>query len=209
MRHSTILKRSAEAETDDGAGVGADGEKLADAQAELEAMKARLEAMESEQRVKDPQATVERGDSGAAPSAEEASREEADARSVYVGNVDYGCTPEELQQHFQGCGTVNRVTILADKFGSPKGFAYIEFLEAEAVSSAALLEGSELRGRQIKVSPKRTNVPGMKMRGRGRGGFAPRGRGGFYGGRGFRGGYGGYGYAPRGRGRGRGYWTPY
>ena len=47
------------------------------------------------------QATVERGDSGAVPSAEEASREEADARSVYVGNVDYGCTPEELQQHFQ------------------------------------------------------------------------------------------------------------
>ena len=33
----------------------------------------------------------------------------------------------------------------------PQGFAYIEFLEAEAVSSAALLEGSELRGRQIKV----------------------------------------------------------
>ncbi len=32
-----------------------------------------------------------------------------------------------------------------------QGFAYIEFLEAEAVSSAALLEGSELRGRQIKV----------------------------------------------------------
>jgi len=31
---------------------------------------------------------------------------------VYVGNVDYSCTPEELQMHFQSCGTVNRVTIL-------------------------------------------------------------------------------------------------
>jgi hypothetical protein len=32
---------------------------------------------------------------------DQASREEADSRSVYVGNVDYACTPEELQQHFQ------------------------------------------------------------------------------------------------------------
>ncbi len=49
-----------------------------------------------------------------------AAREEADNRSIYVGQVDYSCTPEELQQHFQGCGTVNRVTILTDKFGNPK-----------------------------------------------------------------------------------------
>ena len=32
---------------------------------------------------------------------EQAAKEEADARSVYVGNVDYECTPEELQMHFQ------------------------------------------------------------------------------------------------------------
>ncbi|GMP23817.1 hypothetical protein CsSME_00001287 [Camellia sinensis var. sinensis] len=71
--------------------------------------------------------------------------EEVDSRSIYVGNVDYACTPEEVQQHFQSCGTVNRVTILTDKFGQPKGFAYVEFVEIEAVSS------------------KRTNIPGMKQ----------------------------------------------
>jgi hypothetical protein len=42
---------------------------------------------------------------GDAPASTEAAdavaREEADARSVYVGSVDYGCTPEELQLHFQ------------------------------------------------------------------------------------------------------------
>ncbi|PPQ77705.1 hypothetical protein CVT25_011140 [Psilocybe cyanescens] len=48
----------------------------------------------------------------------------ADNRSVYVGNVDYGATPEEIQGHFQACGTINRVTILCDKFtGHPKGYA--------------------------------------------------------------------------------------
>lgn len=140
-------------------------------------------------------------ESGMAPTdtADAAAKEEIDSRSVYVGNVDYACTPEELQAHFQECGTVNRVTILTDRTGNPKGFAYVEFLEIDAIESACLLDGTELKGRAIKVQPKRTNVPGMKQRGRGRG----RGRGGFFmpmmpmpmf----------GYGYMPRGRGRGRG-----
>ncbi|GFZ15143.1 polyadenylate-binding protein 1 [Actinidia rufa] len=81
---------------------------------------------------------------------------------LYV-HVDYACSPEEVQQHFQSCGTVNRVTILTDKFGQPKGFAYVEFVEIEAVQNALLLNESELHGRQLKVSAKRTNVPGMKQ----------------------------------------------
>ncbi len=117
-----------------------------------------------------------------------------DARSVYVGNVDYGSTPEELQTHFQACGTINRVTILLDKWtGHPKGYAYVEFAEPNLVAQALVMNDTEFRGRSLKVIPKRTNIPGMN-RGRGRG----RGRG-------FRGGYrGGY----RARGRGRGY-NPY
>ena len=65
--------------------------------------------------------------------------------------MDYSCTPEEVQQHFQSCGTVNRVTILTDKFGQPKGFAYVEFVEADAIQNALLLNESELHGRQLKV----------------------------------------------------------
>ena len=49
-------------------------------------------------------------------------REDVDARSIFVGNVDYGATPEEIQAHFQSAGSINRVTILLDKFtGHPKG----------------------------------------------------------------------------------------
>lgn len=77
--------------------------------------------------------------------------------------VDYSCTPEEVQQHFQSCGTVNRVTIRTDKFGQPKGYAYVEFLQSEAVQEALHLNESELHGRQLKVTVKRTNVPGMKQ----------------------------------------------
>jgi hypothetical protein len=49
-----------------------------------------------------------------------ASKEEVDARSIFVNSVDFAVTPEELQNHFAQCGTVNRVTVLTDKFGTPK-----------------------------------------------------------------------------------------
>lgn len=122
---------------------------------------------------------------------------EADAKSVYVGNVDYGATAEEIEQHFHGCGSVARVTILCDKFsGHPKGFAYVEFTEKDGMQNALAMTDSLLRGRQIKVDQKRTNRPGLSttnrppFRGRGgrgrggvivkyvyAGGFRPRGRG--------------------------------
>lgn len=50
-------------------------------------------------------------------------KEDIDSRSIFVGNVDYAVSPEEIQTHFQSCGAINRVTILLDKFtGQPKGF---------------------------------------------------------------------------------------
>ncbi|CAA7260179.1 unnamed protein product [Cyclocybe aegerita] len=170
---------------------------------EILLMKQRVEEMEREaNKLRELQAAAEQ----AANSADESSggleaeddKSLADNRSVYVGNVDYGATPEEIQGHFQACGTINRVTILCDKFtGHPKGYAYVEFSEPEHIDAAVALDNSLFRGRLIKVTAKRTNIPGF---GRGRG----RGRAGY------RGGYRGYsGYSPytrpRGRGRGRGY----
>ncbi|XP_057786563.1 polyadenylate-binding protein 2-like [Salvia miltiorrhiza] len=135
---------------------------------ELDEMKKRLKEMEEEAAaLREMQAKVEKEmgsvQDPASTAAAQANKEEVDARSVFVGNVDYACTPEEVQQHFQSCGTVNRVTILTDKFGQPKGFAYVEFIEQEAVQEALQLNESELHGRQLKVMVKRTNVPGMKQ----------------------------------------------
>lgn len=76
----------------------------------------------------------------------------------------------------QSCGTVNRVTIPGNKDKHPKGYAYVEFLELEAVENALKLDGSEIAGRNIKVNQKRTNEAGVS-RGRGRG-RTMRGRGG-------------------------------
>jgi len=57
-------------------------------------------------------------------------KEATDARSVHVGNVDFSSTPEELQEHFKACGVINRITILCDKFGNPKGYASFAFQES-------------------------------------------------------------------------------
>eukprot|EP00922_Rhytidocystis_sp_ex-Travisia-forbesii_P008205 GHVS01012095.1.p1 GENE.GHVS01012095.1~~GHVS01012095.1.p1 ORF type:complete len:238 (+),score=69.61 GHVS01012095.1:134-847(+) len=134
-----------------------------------------------------------------AGAAQEAVDEEVDRRSVYVGNVDYSATPHELQDHFKSCGNINRITIMVDKLtGHPKGFAYVEFDDVEAVQHAVLLSDTVFRSRQIKVIPKRKNLPSF-MRGRGRGRSTYRGRG-----------RGGYRPFYRGRGSfGRGYGRPY
>ena len=176
---------------------------------EIEAIKARVREMEEEaEKLKEMQKAAEELSPKIPHSTHSsiitspvatADKGETDARSVYVGNVDYAATATDLEQHFHGCGSVNRVTILCDRFtGTPKGFAYVEFTEKESVENACQLTDSLFKGRQIKVNAKRTNIPGVSStnrypRSRGRG----RGRGGYYGG------YGGYGgYSPRGRGRG-------
>ena len=125
---------------------------------------------------------------------------EVDSRSIYVGNVDYSATAQELEAHFHGCGSINRVTILCDKFtGHPKGFAYVEFGDKDAIQTAMALDDSLFKGRQIKVVCKRTNKPGISSTDR-----FPRGgggaRGGGYRGGGGRGGAMFGGHVPRGGG---------
>uniref|UniRef100_A0A8C3N081 Uncharacterized protein n=1 Tax=Geospiza parvula TaxID=87175 RepID=A0A8C3N081_GEOPR len=170
---------------------------------ELEAIKAKLREIEKEdERLKELQLEAENhlfmsSEAGMAlfPLTTK-EKMEADQRSIYVGNVDYGGTAEELESHFNSCGQINRVTILCDKFsGHPKGYAYIEFEEQSSVKAAVELDESVFRGRVIKVLPKRTNMPGISSTDRGgyRGCFHARGGLGRWGGP--------YGQQPRVRGR--------
>ncbi|CAD6212079.1 unnamed protein product [Miscanthus lutarioriparius] len=129
---------------------------------EIEEMRRRLRELEKLE-FEIPPAPSHEEESETAVAATTVDKAEVDVRSIYVGNVDYACLPEEVQQHFQFCGTINRVTILTDSFGQPKGFAYVEFDEVEAVQNALLLNETELHGRPLKVCPKRTNIPGMKQ----------------------------------------------
>ncbi|XP_071518307.1 polyadenylate-binding protein 2-like isoform X2 [Panulirus ornatus] len=180
-------------------GGGEDDHQLNDTdqsiETELEAIKARVREMEEEaEKIRQIQSEVDKQmNLGSPPGAAGATsplnmsleeKMEVDARSIYVGNVDYGATAEELEQHFHGCGAVNRVTILCNKYdGHPKGFAYIEFAEKDSVQMAMALDESLFRGRQLKVMPKRTNKPGISTSNRpprGMRAVVGRGRGRFY-----------------------------
>jgi polyadenylate-binding protein 2 len=138
-----------------------------DAEKELEEMKARMKAIEEEAaKIEAMQSQIEES-----LKPQTGGGSEADARSIFLGNVDYSTTPEDLEEYFQSCGAINRITIPTDKFtGMSKGFAYIEFKDAEAVNNALLLNGVDFKGRPLKIVGKRTNVPGLRGRVR----FPPR-----------------------------------
>ncbi|XP_067396344.1 embryonic polyadenylate-binding protein 2 isoform X2 [Emydura macquarii macquarii] len=165
---------------------GDSAEELGVLDPELEAIKAKVREMEEEEeRLKELQAEAKaknhlilRSQAGIPFPRTVEEKIEADQRSIYVGNVDYGGTAEELESHFNSCGQINRVTILCDKFsGHPKGYAYIEFEDKSSVKAAVELDESTFRGRIIKVLPKRTNMPGISTTDRGgsRGHFQNRG----------------------------------
>lgn len=187
--------------------------------AELEAIKARVREMEEEaEKLKEMQHEVEKQMNMTSPPSTPGAttpqfltfeeKGEVDSRSVYVGNVDYSATAEDLEAHFHGCGSINRITILCNKYtGHPKGYAYVEFTEKDAVKMAETLSDTLFKGRQIKVVPKRTNRPGISSTD-----YRGRGRGRHRGGRGFYNQYnsGGY-YRPRGQYRPRraSWYSPY
>ena len=112
-------------------------------------------------------------------------------KNIYVGNLDFRTTEEELRQLFEGYGTVERVNMIRDRdTGQPRGFAFVEMTnDAEAEKAVAGTNGANLGGRNLNVSEAR---PKPERSGGGGGGGGGRGgRGG--GGGGGRGGGGGYG----------------
>lgn len=94
-----------------------------------------------------------------------AAQVESDSRSIFVGNITSEITPEILDEHFKNCGTIKRITLLYDRnTGAPKGYAYVEFDDTDAQIKALEYNGSELKGANITVYKKRTNLPGYRRR---------------------------------------------
>ncbi|KAG6517975.1 hypothetical protein ZIOFF_021375 [Zingiber officinale] len=78
--------------------------------------------------------------------------------------VDYACTPEEVQQHFQSCGTVNRVTILTDRNGQPRVLLMSNSWKLrQSKKPFGCMSLSFMLVQSRFVAAKRTNVPGLKQ----------------------------------------------
>jgi RNA-binding proteins (RRM domain) len=104
---------------------------------------------------------------------------------IYVGNLSYEVTEDDLKLAFKDFGQVETVTLIKDKYsGQSKGFGFVEFAsKAEGQAAIDGLNGKELKGRTLNVNEARPRPEG------GSGGYGGRRGGG--GGGGGRGGYGG------------------
>jgi len=76
---------------------------------------------------------------------------------IYVGNLSYEVTEEELRQEFTAFGEVTSVSIIRDKYtGRPKGFGFVEMASvSEGQAAIAGLNGKTLKGRTLNVDAAR------------------------------------------------------
>lgn len=80
-------------------------------------------------------------------------REQVPKRSVFIGNLPFEASEEELYQHFCDCGPIENLRIVRDrKFNVGKGFAYIQFDDVSTVQVALLKNGQEFDGRELRVT---------------------------------------------------------
>lgn len=104
-------------------------------------------------------------------------------KSIFVGNLSFSTTEEELRGLFEAYGTVDRVSIITDRdTGRSRGFAFVEMgNDQEADSAVTAMNGSSLGGRTLNVNEARprTERGGGAMA---RGGGSSRGGGGRSGG---------------------------
>ena len=98
--------------------------------------------------------------------------------NIFVGNLSYQTTQDELEAAFSQYGAVERVSIVTDRAtGQPRGFAFVEMTDqTEADNAIAQLNGAEIHGRAVNVNVARPKPSGGG--GFGGGGGRPRRGGG-------------------------------
>ncbi|MES2803032.1 MAG: RNA-binding protein [Bdellovibrionota bacterium] len=128
------------------------------------------------------------------------------AKKIYVGNLAFSVTDDELQQAFASFGTITSARVVMDKMsGRSKGFGFVEIEDdASADSAIQKMDGQTIGGRAVRVSEAKPQEPRTGGGGGGRGFGGGGGGGGGYGGGGRSGGGGGYGGGGRSGGGGGG-----
>ena len=98
---------------------------------------------------------------------------------IYVGNLSYEVTEEDLRQEFVAFGEVTSVSVITDKYsGRPKGFGFVEMAtKSEAEAAIAGLNGKTLKDRTVVVNEARPRTDNRS------GGYRDGRSGGFRGGR--------------------------
>jgi RNA recognition motif-containing protein len=76
------------------------------------------------------------------------------SKKLYIGNLSFNTTEDELRAVFQRHGSVDSVAVITDReTGRPRGFAFVEMSEPSSAADAIrALDGTDLGGRSIKVN---------------------------------------------------------
>jgi RNA recognition motif-containing protein len=101
------------------------------------------------------------------------------ARKLYVGNLPYSVTEQDLQGLFSSAGTVDSVNVMRDMAtGRARGFAFVEMsTEEEAQAAVSMLNDRDFGGRNLTVNEARPKTGGGGFGGGGNGGYNGGGQG--------------------------------
>ena len=95
-------------------------------------------------------------------------------KKIYVGNLPYSATEQEIRDSFGEHGTVESVSLVSDReTGRPRGFGFVEMDDEGAAAAISALDGKDMGGRSLRVNEARP-----RREGGGGGGFGGGGGGG-------------------------------
>ena len=77
-------------------------------------------------------------------------------KSIFVGNLPFKATEDEIEQIFAAHGKVLSVKLLTDReTGKPRGFGFVEMEDAEAAVAIKALDGQDFQGRPLRINEAR------------------------------------------------------
>ncbi len=92
------------------------------------------------------------------------------SKRIYVGNLPFSATEEEVREKFSEFGEVQVVNLISDRHtGQPRGFGFVEMEDEAADRAIAALDSTDFGGRTLRVSQARERTGGGGSRGGGQG----------------------------------------
>lgn len=76
---------------------------------------------------------------------------EVQKRTVFLNNISFNATEEQIREYFGKFGTITEVTIVCNNHGKPRGFAYVEFSKEEEAKASVEEDGRVFLGRKLEV----------------------------------------------------------
>ncbi|WP_461209132.1 RNA recognition motif domain-containing protein [Desulfocurvus sp. DL9XJH121] len=81
------------------------------------------------------------------------------SKSIYVGNLPWSVSEDDVRGAFEAYGSVNSVKLIEDReTGRPRGFGFVEMEDDAALAAIEALDGTDFGGRNIKVNEARPRV---------------------------------------------------